>query len=58
MKAIMEQGTCSHAGKSIAVSSICRIFASHGYPVCPFKPQNMVLILMLPWMVKRCAEHR
>ncbi len=43
MKAIMVQGTGSHVGKSVAVAAICRILASDGYSVCPFKSQNMAL---------------
>ncbi len=41
--AIMFQGTCSHAGKSILAAAMCRILLQDGYRVAPFKSQNMSL---------------
>ncbi|MBI4634641.1 MAG: cobyric acid synthase [Deltaproteobacteria bacterium] len=41
--AVMFQGTCSHAGKSILTAAMCRILLDDGYRVAPFKAQNMSL---------------
>lgn len=41
--AIMFQGTCSNAGKSILTAAMCRTLLRDGYSVAPFKSQNMAL---------------
>ena len=40
-KALMIQGTCSNAGKSLLVAGLARAYTRRGLPVRPFKPQNM-----------------
>lgn len=41
--ALMIQGTCSNAGKSLITAAVCRLLARMGLRVAPFKAQNMAL---------------
>jgi adenosylcobyric acid synthase len=41
--ALMFQGTCSNAGKSVITAALCRILLQDGVSVSPFKSQNMSL---------------
>lgn len=41
--ALMLQGTCSNAGKSVLTAAFCRILLQDGFSVAPFKAQNMAL---------------
>ncbi|MBI3615902.1 MAG: cobyric acid synthase [Candidatus Omnitrophica bacterium] len=40
-KAIMFQGTSSHAGKSVMATAFCRLLSRRGFRVAPFKAMNM-----------------
>lgn len=42
-RAIMLQGTGSHAGKTVLAAGLCRLLARRGLRVVPFKSQNMSL---------------
>ncbi len=42
-RAVMLQGTGSHAGKTVLVAGFCRLLARRGLRVVPFKSQNMSL---------------
>ena len=41
--ALMIQGTCSNAGKSVLTAAFCRILLQDGIQAAPFKAQNMAL---------------
>lgn len=41
--ALMIQGTCSNAGKSVLTAAFCRVLLQNGVKVAPFKAQNMAL---------------
>jgi adenosylcobyric acid synthase len=42
-RAVMLQGTGSHAGKTVLAAGLCRLLARRGLRVMPFKSQNMSL---------------
>lgn len=41
--ALMFQGVCSNAGKSLLTAAVCRLLTRRGLRVAPFKAQNMAL---------------
>ncbi len=43
ISALMFQGTCSNAGKSLLTAALCRILRQDGFSPAPFKAQNMAL---------------
>jgi adenosylcobyric acid synthase len=57
-RAIMLQGTGSHAGKTVLVAGLCRLLARRGLRVVPFKSQNMSLNAYLAPAAGRSAGRR
>ena len=55
---VMLQGTGSHAGKTVLVAALCRIYARRGLRVAPFKAQNMALNSASPPRAARWAAPR